>query len=372
MKEIYFASARSEDFSYQASMVAKLEKMLSKMKLSRYIAKGDYVAIKTHFGSEGGHRIVRPIFLRKVVEAVKAVGGKPFVTDTVRIEGLDYLETANLEGINHLSVGCPVVLADGLFGKNSQKVKAGKILGEIGIASEIYDSDAMVVVTHCKGHIQAGYGGAIKNLAMGAIPGHARKGEPERSRIHGIETQLEWDAEKCELCGECVEICDHDALTMSDKIEIDHFKCHKCRRCVEVCENDALTLPIREDEFQMAMAEAAKAALDTFEEGKVVFINFIMEVMPHCDCHPHSDVPVINDQGILMCDDIVAIDKASLDMIENAARLPDSKAENIGREVGLFKGLTGRDPYVHVNHAAKLGSGKREYKLVKIGERKWP
>jgi uncharacterized Fe-S center protein len=367
MKNIYFASARSEDFSYQTSTVAKLENMLKNMELSHYITKGDYVAVKTHFGSEGGHRIVRPIFLRKVVEAIKAIGGIPFVTDTVRLKGLDYLETANMEGINHLSIGCPVVLADGLFGRNSVKVKAGKILGEIGIASEIFDADAMVVVTHCKGHIQAGYGGAIKNLAMGAVSDKNREGKSERARIHAIDTQLDWDAEKCELCGECVEICDHDALAMSDKIEIDQFMCHKCRRCVEVCKNEALILPIMEDEFQMAMAEAAKAALDTFKKDKVVYINFIMEVMPHCDCHPHSDVPVINDQGILMCDDIVAIDKASLDMIEKAARLPDSKAENLQEDVGLFMGLTGRDPYVHVNHAEKLGLGEKEFKLVKIG-----
>ncbi len=367
MKNIYFASARSEDFSYQASVVAKLEKMLRSIDLSRYVAKGDYVAVKTHFGSEGGHRIVRPIFLRKVVEAINDVEGKPFVTDTVRIKGLDYLETANMEGINHLSVGCPVVLADGVFGRNSVKVKAGKILGEIGIASEIFDADAMIVVTHCKGHIQAGYGGAIKNLAMGAVSDKNREGKSERAKIHAIDTQLEWDAEKCELCGDCVEICDHDALVMSDKIEIDHFMCHKCRRCVEVCKNDALILPMMEDEFQMAMAEAAKAALSTFKKGKIVYINFIMEVMPHCDCHPHSDVPVINDQGILMSDDIVAIDKASLDMIENAARLPDSKAENIEKNVGLFKGLTGRDPYVHVDHAAKLGLGETDYKIMNIG-----
>ncbi|UCG70175.1 MAG: DUF362 domain-containing protein [Thermoplasmata archaeon] len=366
MKTVYFVSARSEDYSYQASVVAKLEKVLRKMNLTQYIAKGDHVAIKTHFGSEGGHRIVRPIFLRKIVEAVRAASGKPFVTDTVRLKGLDYLETANMEGINHLSVGCPVVLADGLFGRNSVTVSAGSILGKIGIASEIYDADAMIVVTHCKGHIQAGYGGALKNLAMGAVSDKNREGKSERAKIHAIDIQLGWDSEKCELCGDCVEICDHDALEMSDKIEIDHFMCHKCRRCVEVCENEALILPIMEDEFQMAMAEAAKAALDTFSKNKVIYLNFIMEVMPHCDCHPHSDVPVINDLGILAGDDIVAIDKASLDIIENAARLPDSKAENIKEGEGLFKGLTGRDPYIHVNHAEKLKLGETQYKLVKI------
>ena len=366
MKDIYFASARSKNFSYQTSMVAKLENMLSKMDLSRYISKDDTVAVKTHFGSEGGHRIVRPIFLRKVVDAVKAQRGKPFVTDTVRLEGLEYLETANMEGINYLSVGCPVVLADGISGMNYQTVKAGEILGEIGIASEIYDADAMIVVTHCKGHIQAGYGGAIKNLAMGAVSAKNRKGKSERGRVHAIDTHLAWYEDKCELCGDCVKICDHDAITMNDKIEIDYFMCHKCRRCVEACKNEALWLPIMEDEFQMAMAEAAKAALDTFKPDKIVYINFIMEVMPHCDCHPHSDVPVINDQGIITCDDIVAIDQASLDIIENSAPLPDSKAHGLDLKEGLFFGLTGRNPYVHVDYAAKLGLGEKEYKIIDI------
>lgn len=366
MKDIYFASARSKNFSYQTSMVAKLENLLAKIKLSRFISKDDSVAVKTHFGSEGGHRIVRPIFLRKIVDAVKEAGGKPFVTDTVRLEGLEYLETANMEGINHLSVGCPVVLADGIFGMNYQTVKAGEILGEIGIASDIYDADAMVVVTHVKGHIQAGFGGAIKNLAMGAVSAKNRDGKSERGRVHAIDTHLAWYDDKCDLCGDCIEICDHDAMTMSDKIEIDHFMCHKCRRCVEACKNEALWLPKMEDEFQMAMAEAAKAAAHTFKPNKIIYINFIMEVMPHCDCHPHSDVPVINDQGIIISDDIVAIDQASLDIIENSARLPDSKAEKLNPDEGLFFGLTGRDPYVHVNYAAKLGLGKKEYRLVKI------
>lgn len=368
MTDLYFASARSKDYSYKTSVVAKLEVMLEKMNLGEHISEGDIVAVKTHFGSEGGHRIVRPIFLRKVVEAVKAAGGKPFVTDTVRLEGLEYLEVANMEGINHLSVGCPVVLADGIFGKNYQNVKAGDILGEIGIASDICDADAMIVVTHCKGHIQSGFGGAIKNLAMGGIAAKNRDGRSERGKVHAIDTPLKWDADKCELCGECVEICDHDALSMSDKIEIDQFMCHKCRRCVEACPESALFLPEMLDKFQLAMSEAAKAVLDTFEPGKVVYLNFIMEVAPHCDCHPHSDVPVISDQGILGGDDIVAIDQASLDIIEKAGRAPDSKGDNISPGTGLFKGLTGRDPYVHVEYSAKLGMGERDYKLVHIGE----
>ena len=80
----------------------------------------------------------------------------------------------------------------------------------------------------------------------------------------------------------------------------------------------------------------------------------------------HSDVPVIYDQGIIMCDDIVAIDQASLDIIENSAPLPDSKAHGLDLKEGLFFGLTGRNPYIHVDYAAKLGLGEKEYRIIDI------
>ncbi len=89
------------------------------------------------------------------------------MTDTIRIKGLDYLEIANQNGLNHLSLGAPVIIADRLYGNDSIIVKAGKLISEIAFASVIHDVPAMVVCSHVKGHIQAGYGGAIKNIAMG-------------------------------------------------------------------------------------------------------------------------------------------------------------------------------------------------------------
>jgi uncharacterized Fe-S center protein len=169
MTKVYFASARAKKWKYDDSMPGKLERLLKEFNLSNYFEPMEWVAVKTHFGSEGAHRIVRPVFLRKVVDALKIIGAKPFVTDTVRIKGLDYLEVANQNGINHLSVGVPVVLGDGLYGNDNIMVKAGDILGEIAVASVIHDVPAMVVCSHVKGHIQAGYAGAIKNIAMGEI-----------------------------------------------------------------------------------------------------------------------------------------------------------------------------------------------------------
>jgi len=370
MKNLYFANPRTLEISYEVSMVAKLEEILEQADLSHYISEGDYVAVKTHFGSRGGHRIVRSIFLKKIVDAVKKVGGIPFVTDTVRPKGVEYLEIANMQGINHLSVGCPVILADGLFGRNYVRVPAGKLVPEIGIASEIYDADAMIVVTHGKGHIQSGFGGAIKNLGMGAIAAKNREGTTERGKIHALaRVKIIHHGNNCILCGKCAEACDHGAITVEDAFEIDDGKCVKCGRCIKICDQKALEMERDEERFQSALAEAAKAAISTFEEGKIFYISFLTEIMPHCDCHPHSDVPIINDQGILAGDDPVAIDKAALDIIESKNLLPDSAAEGLNPGKGLLEKVTMRNPYVHIKTAAELGLGELEYTLIEI-ERK--
>ncbi len=371
MNHLYFADARTREISYDVSMVAKLEEILEQADLSKYINQGDYVAVKTHFGSRGGHRVVRPIFLRKIAEAVKKAGGHPFVTDTVRPKGIDYLEIANMQGINRLSVGCPVVLADGLWGRNYVRVPAGEMIEEIGIASEIYDADAMIVVTHCKGHIQAGFGGAVKNLGMGGVAARSREGDTERGKVHALaRIRIIHYADNCILCGKCAEACDHNAITVEDTFELDEEKCVKCGRCIEVCEQGGLEMERDEERFQKALAEAAKAVISTFEPGKIFYVSFLTEIMPHCDCHPHSDVPIVNDQGILAGADPVAIDKAALDIIESKRTLPDSAAEGVTSGKGLLEKVTKRNPYVHVLKAAELGLGELEYHLETIERKK--
>ncbi len=370
MQQLFFASARTPEINYAVSLVAKLEEILQQAQLSTFIEEGDYVAIKTHLGSRGGHRIVRPYFLRIIADAVKDAGGRPFVTDTVRPKGLDYLEIANMQGINYLSVGCPVVLADGLQGKNYVSVPAGESLGTIGVASEIYDADAMIVVSHCKGHIQSGFGGAIKNLGMGAVAGRSREVRSERGKVHALaRVNLIHHEDRCILCGKCAEACDHGAITITDTFDIDRKICVKCGRCIKVCTEKALEMERDEERFQRALAEAAQAAISTFESNSIYYISFLTEIMPHCDCHPHSDVPIINDQGILAGTDPVAIDKAALDIIESRTPLPDSAAEMLSSGKGLLKTVTHEDPYIHIQRAAELGLGELEYTLCTI-ERK--
>jgi uncharacterized Fe-S center protein len=373
--KVYFAPARAKRWDYSASQVAGLERLIEKLDFASSIAKGEYVAIKTHFGSEGAHRVVRPRFLRVLADAVKAVGGKPFVCDTVRIEGWDYLEVANQNGINPQSVGCPVILADGLFGCDSIEVQAGPTLENVNVATALYDAPAMIVVSHCKGHIQAGFGGAIKNLAMGGAAGRHRSGDWTQARGHlHAATDASFvtrDPELCTLCLQCLHVCPLEAISETDdgELVVDDEKCWRCGRCERVCPEGAIRLDKRSDEeFHVALAEGAQAVLSTFEPSKVLYFNFVLEVQPECDCMPTADTPIVQDQGILASKDIVAVEQVTLDLINNAVPLPGSLAEDEGVKEGqrILAEVLGVDGQLHVDAATQIGLGSKEYELVEV------
>ncbi|MFZ5998568.1 MAG: DUF362 domain-containing protein [Nitrospirota bacterium] len=372
MSKVYFASARVKKWRYDDSMPGKLERLLKEVHLPNYFDEGEWVAIKTHFGSDGAHRIVRPVFLRKVADALKAVKAKPFVTDTVRIRGLDYLEVANQNGINHLSVGAPVVLADGLYGNDNIMVKAGDILGEIAVASVVHDVPAMVVCSHVKGHINAGYAGAIKNLAMGGVSGsHRHCGwKCGRGAMHAIgEGAFVWDDEKCAFCYQCEEVCPLDCIDFKEeKFTYKDERCWRCGRCTRVCPEGAIVLPGDDTLFMKSLSEAAGAVLSTFKPHKVLYINFLTEIQPECDCMPAAEVPVIQDIGILVSDDLVAVEQASIDLLLKEKPLPASLADDEGIKEGndILLILHKKNYFLQVEEAERLGLGSRKYELIKI------
>jgi len=372
MSRVFFTNARGLKWDYNHSLAGRLERMLSEVGFLGMFNKKEWVAVKTHFGSEGAHRIIRPVFLRKVVDAVKTAGAVPFVTDTVRIMGLDYLEVANQNGINHLSVGAPVILADGIYGKDSILVKAGELLGEIAVASAIYDAPAMIVCSHIKGHIQAGYAGAIKNLAMGGVSSVHREGGWKKGRgqmhCHG-EVPITWDIETCVYCQQCENVCPKEAISFPDeKFSYDMKKCWYCGRCTRVCPSGSLVLPVDDSMFQKTLAESAAAVLSTFKPGKVLYINFMTEIQPECDCMPSCDTPMLQDQGIMMSDDLVAIEQATIDILRKASPLPQSVAEERGCKPGddVLAMANPRDYNLQVSEAERLGLGSREYEITEI------
>ncbi|MDA8089392.1 MAG: DUF362 domain-containing protein [Nitrospiraceae bacterium] len=373
---VYFASARVLKWKEEESLPGKLDRLLKKMNLPGRFKTDEWVAVKTHFGSVGAHRIIRPVFLAKVVSALKRACAKPFVTDTVRINGLDYLEIANQNGINHLSVGAPVILADGLYGRDSILVKAGDILGEIAVASLIHDAPAMVVCSHVKGHINSGYAGAIKNLAMGGVSASHRGcgWKCGRGAMHSIgEGKLFWDEEKCTLCYQCEEVCPLECISFDrqgkEKFQYADERCWRCGRCTRVCPGQAIVHEQADPEqFMQGLAEAAQAVMSTFEPGKVIFINFLTDIQPECDCMPGADVPVIQDKGILVSDDLVAVEQATIDMLLGSAPLPESAASDGGLKQGddILLELHKKDYRTQIAHAQKLGLGSPDYELIRI------
>ncbi|MEK6775932.1 MAG: DUF362 domain-containing protein [bacterium] len=368
--QVYFISARATKWSYKLSLAGRFETLLKEIPLSRYIKKKEPVAIKMHFGSEGAHRVVRPLFIRKVVQAVLDSGGKPFVTDTVRIKGLDYLQVASENGINTLSCGAPVLLADGIFGNDNVPVPSGDLQGEVFVASAIYDTPAMVVLSHFKGHFTAGIGGAIKNLAMGCLSGSSRSRDWKHGRggMHAhMDGQIQWDKEKCSLCSQCVEVCPLFACSFENELFVyDTKKCWRCGRCVRVCPEQALDLPVDEERFHKGLAESTRAVLSTFKEKKILYANFLLEIQPECDCMPAADVPVIQDLGILVSDDAVAVDQASLDMLRESPPLPGSAAQDKGIQPGedIMLRLHEINGQKQIDYAFELGLGNKKYTLV--------
>ncbi len=368
---VYFSNARSLHFRYAYSLPAKLKRLLEVANLKEYIPSKKPVAVKTHFGSWGAFRMVRPAFLRIIVDAVKDAGGTPFVTDT---GDLSKLEIAARNGITPLSVGAPVILAGGVTDRDGVVIKTGgDLIGEIAVAGAIYDAAAMVVVSHSKGHLQPGYAGAIKNVAMGCVTTRNRKGEIQRGRMHTQgEAPFRWNADLCTLCGQCVEVCSfvNSALSIQeDKVVLNPKKCWRCARCVRVCPTGAMSVDFDEESFAKGMAESSNAVLSTFKPGRVLYVNFVMDFQPECDCMPMADTAIIQDQGILISNDAVAIDAAALDLVGKAKPLPQSRAEDQGikeASADFIKNVLGRDPWIQVKIAEKMGLGNREYELIQI------
>ncbi len=358
---------KSEVFFFPYDMDRAFLKGLKTLfaKVAHAVSAGDSVAVKVHMGEYGGSAYLQPPILRRVCDLVKKAGGKPFVTDTTtlypvgRFTASQYLATAARNGFTEESMGAPVVIADGEQGYDGEwaaipKQVSGCPLDRIKIASRILDADSMIVVSHLKGHELAGFGGSIKNVAMGCVTKDS-KGAQHRANRAII------DISRCNGCGQCVEGCLFKALSMvEEKIVRDEEKCLDCSHCLYLCPEDVYSLPPgAKERFQLFLAHAAAGVLGRFH-SKVAFINFVQDVTRLCDCVSPSGFPVVPDIGILASTDVVAVDKASLDLI--AQRRPLGKLADVSSPDILGK-INGTDSFIQLRTAHELGLGNMEYRL---------
>ena len=377
------------------SILAKFERLVEKAGIDQIDFKDKFVAVKVHFGEYGNMAFLRHQYAKVLCDCIKARGGKPFLTDCntlyvgYRNNALNHLDAAFLNGYNPLSTGVHTIIADGLRGTDEREipVEGGEYVKEAKIGAAVAEADIIVSLTHFKGHVNAGFGGALKNLGMGC---GSKKGKME---MHSSGTPR-IDAGKCIGCGMCVDHCANDGVHVVDGTAvIDEDHCVGCGFCIAYCPTGAIMT--KWDEAKPVMnckiAEYTKAVLD----GKPAFhVSLVLDVSPDCDCERHNDVPVIPNVGMFASFDPVALDQACVDAANRQPVIQGSKADPQVKEASVSDhmdgaraipeqaysehaaGGDGHDVFkmVHpdtdwaagLDHAEKLGIGTREYELVVV------
>ncbi|MEN6330042.1 MAG: DUF362 domain-containing protein [Methanobacteriaceae archaeon] len=350
------------------SKIKKLEKLFIESHLEKNIREKDLVGIKLHFGEEGNDSYINPVFVRVMVDLVIKQDAKPFLTDTntlyhgSRHNSVDHLETAIKHGFDYAVAGAPLVIADGICGDNWVPVEVDlKHFKEVKIAGDIVKSDSLLVLSHFKGHGMSGFGGAIKNLAMGcaAAPGKLEQHECAKPLI----------GSSCNGCGTCVDNCPVSAISLSHgRALIDYPDCIACNNCLDTCPDSCIELDWEAmGPFMEKMAEYAFGAVKN-KDGRVGYVNFLLNITPDCDCVSWSDRSLVPDIGILASQDPVALDQASYDLVDQQPGLENSlllhnHAPGEDKFQGVWQNVDGR---VLLEYAQKIGMGSRDYKLKKI------
>ncbi len=369
MSDVFFADMRA---SAHRGMPAKLGALFDQAGLGDIIHPGDLVAIKTHFGERGGSAFVPSFYLRTLVEKVKEAGGKPFLTDAgtlyvgSRANACDHIRTAAMHGFDLATVDAPIIIADGLVGGDFVEVEiAGRHFQKVKIASAAAYADALLAVSHLTGHEVSGFGAAMKNIGMGL---GSRGG---KQQMHS-DMRPRVDDTRCNACARCLRWCPAEAISIrgegKDKsASIDESVCIGCGECTAMCVEGAISIRwgSQPQTVQEKIAEYAAGVLKD-KGGHAAFFNFLMHISPACDCWDFSDAPIVPDIGILCSRDIVAIDRASVDLVAQAAPIKDSRAGDMSAGQEKFSGLTPVAWAPQLEHAEWLGLGNQKYTLIKI------
>ena len=372
--KVYFTDFRTVPFG--DGLPAKLKKLIRKAGIGSIDMDGKFVAIKMHFGELGNISYLRPNYARAVVEVVKELGGKPFLTDCntmypgSRKNALEHLECAWENGFTPLTVGCPILIGDGLKGTDdvAVPVAGGEYVKEARIGRAIMDADVFISLTHFKSHEMTGFGGTIKNIGMGCGSRAGKKDQHSSGKPH-IAQDL------CRGCRKCQRECANGGLVFDEasrKMHVNQENCVGCGRCLGACNFDAIEFDNDDANalLNCRMAEYTKAVVD----GRPGFhISLIVDVSPNCDCHCENDAPILPNLGMLASFDPLALDQACVDLCMQASPMANSQlADNLKKPGFADWG----DPFTNstpesewrscLEHAEKIGLGSREYELIRL------
>ncbi len=366
---VYYGSARQARLDAKETLPAKLDLILERLSLRERV-RNETVVIKMHTGQNIGYSTVHPVFVRKVVQAIRDGGGKPYVADITHDA-----HGAEQRGYSSETLGCPVYAAAGPDDKYCYvHARPFKNIKEWHVAGLIQDASFLVNMAHAKGHPSCGYGGAFKNLALGCMVGETR------SAMHdAMQFDRYWFAERCPddaTRRRIVESCPHNAL-VEDKndakqLHLHPEQCNQCGRCLKVAPPGSLKIDaVNFHAFQEALAISTSLSLGTFAKGKATHIVLANNITPVCDCFGFTGMAILPDVGIFGSDDIVAVDQAVLDALGHTKLIEESVPTSMEvhtREGHPLRWLHGpmKDPYLVVQYGEKLGLGTSAYELVDV------
>ena len=314
---------------------------------------------------------MRSNYARVVVDTLKEMGARPFLTDAntlytgMRRNALDHLDAAYMNGYSPLQTGCHVLIADGLLGTDDVTVPInGEFCKEAYIGRAVMDAEAVITINHFKCHECTGIGGALKNLGMGC-------GSTAGKRAMHHDGKPTVRPGMCVGCGRCVKQCAHGAISFEEYegrrvAKVDHDKCAGCGRCVGVCRDRGAILG-PDSSNDLLNCKISEYALAVVQNRPNFHVTLVMDVSPCCDCHAENDSPIIADVGMFASFDPVALDVACADACNRMEPLPGTVLDGRERSGDLFHDV---HPYTNwrsaVEHAAKLGIGSLEYELIEV------
>ena len=354
----------------------KLKRLIKAAGIGDIDMDGKFVAVKMHFGELGNLSFLRPNYARAIVDVVKELGGVPFLTDCntlypgSRKNAIEHLYCAWENGFTPMTVGCPVIIGDGLKGTDDIEVpvEGGEYIDKAMIGRAVMDADVFISLSHFKGHETTGFGGAIKNIGMG---GGSRAGK----KAQHMNGQPEIDPELCRGCRACLRECANDGLSFDEstrKMSINTQNCVGCGRCIGACNFDAIAFAnyAATKDLNCRMAEYTKAVI---QNRPNFHVSLIVDVSPNCDCHAENDAPILPNIGMFASFDPLALDQACVDACLKATPLPNSQlAEAMEKEDFCdhhdhFENTTLNSEYkTCLAHAEKIGLGTRDYEIVVV------
>ena len=260
------------------------------------------VLIKMHTGEPNGPNILPRDMVKALVDYVpnSVLGDTNTLYKGGRYTTEDHRKTIAINGWDKIAK-VDILDEEGVV---NLPVKGGKHFKEVSMGSHLVDYNSLIVLTHFKGHAMGGFGGSIKNIAIGCADGRIGKAQVHAAPDH--EDYSKW------LMGK---------------------------------------------PFMENMVESAKATVDHFGK-KITFLNVLRRMSVDCDCAgTTAEEPKIRDIGILASRDIVAIDQASIDLVYKA---PKEELKDIKERIESREGLH------QLAYGNEIGLGSRKYKLVEV------